>query len=88
MNKTSIKTDAPPKLLWDIMRTWEKENPVNKQRLKENTPAANILSKDIEHQCSFQIHPEANPESKKMGLLRFQPNPLPNWGPGMRSTAM
>ncbi|KAJ8981889.1 hypothetical protein NQ317_007281 [Molorchus minor] len=34
------------------------------------------------------MHPNANPDSKKLGFVRFQANPLPHWGPGARSTAM
>lgn len=88
MNKTSIKTSAPTRLLWDIMRTWERNHPINKKRLIENTPATNILAKKIECECSFDYHQNANPESKKLGFLRFQQNPLPYWGPGTRATAM
>ncbi|KAJ3644543.1 hypothetical protein Zmor_022268 [Zophobas morio] len=88
MNKTSIKTDAPGRLLWDIMRTWESQHPVNQKRLVENSPGTNILAKKIEFGVSFEYHSEASPESKKLGFLRFQQNPMPNWGPGTRATAM
>ncbi|KAJ8949058.1 hypothetical protein NQ318_016960 [Aromia moschata] len=88
MNRTSIKTDAPANVIWDIMRCWEKEHPIAKKRLIENTPAYNILAKQLEKDYSFAAHPAANPESKKLGFLRFQANPLPHWGPGTRATAM
>ncbi|XP_074027535.1 tRNA (guanine(26)-N(2))-dimethyltransferase isoform X2 [Leptinotarsa decemlineata] len=87
MNKTSIKTDAPTKVIWDIMRCWEKLHPVSKKRLVEGVPAC-ILSKQPEKEYSFKAHPAANPASRKMGFVRFQENPLPHWGPGVRSTAM
>ncbi|CAG9863209.1 unnamed protein product [Phyllotreta striolata] len=88
MNKTSIKTDAPTKVIWDIMRCWEKSHPVSKKRLLEGTPVAGILSKPADKEYSFNMHPEANPPSRKSGILRFQENPLPCWGPGFRNTAM
>lgn len=88
MNRTSIKTDAPAKVIWDIMRCWEKKHPISKKRYIENTPVFNILAQQPEKDYSFEIHPEANPESRKMGFLRFQENPSSHWGPGSRATAM
>lgn len=88
MNKTSIKTNAPNKVLWDIMKAWESQHPVNKKRLVENSPGTNILKKEKEFEVSFEYNEKSNPESKKMGFLRFQQNPMPNWGPGTRATAM
>ncbi|KAG5865910.1 hypothetical protein JTB14_011379 [Gonioctena quinquepunctata] len=88
MNRTSIKTDAPTKVLWDIMRCWAKLHPVSKKRLIEGVPASKILSIEAEKEYSFEEHPDANPASRKMGIVRFQENPLPYWGPGSRATAM
>lgn len=88
MHKASIKTNAPTRVVWDIMRCWHKKNPVNPKRLTENSPATNILKVEPEKEYSFELHPEANPESKKLGFVRFQENPTPYWGPGTRSTAM
>ncbi|KAM5309281.1 tRNA (guanine(26)-N(2))-dimethyltransferase isoform 2-T2 [Glossophaga mutica] len=42
--KNAIKTDAPASALWDIMRCWEKECPVKRERLSETSPAFRILS--------------------------------------------
>merc|ERR1719312_393970 len=36
-------------------------------------------------EINFELHPEANPESRMSSLKRFQPNPLPNWGPKMKA---
>ncbi|KAJ8913229.1 hypothetical protein NQ315_016172 [Exocentrus adspersus] len=88
MNRTSIKTDAPTKVVWDIMRCWEKKHPISKKRCIENTPAFNILAQPPEKDYSFEMHPDANPESRKLGFVRFQENPLPHWGPGFKATAM
>ena len=38
-----------------------------------------------DEKVSFEEHPSANPESRKMNLKRFQMNPGRNWGPKMRS---
>nr|XP_022916362.1 probable tRNA (guanine(26)-N(2))-dimethyltransferase isoform X1 [Onthophagus taurus]XP_022916363.1 probable tRNA (guanine(26)-N(2))-dimethyltransferase isoform X1 [Onthophagus taurus]XP_022916364.1 probable tRNA (guanine(26)-N(2))-dimethyltransferase isoform X1 [Onthophagus taurus]XP_022916365.1 probable tRNA (guanine(26)-N(2))-dimethyltransferase isoform X1 [Onthophagus taurus]XP_022916366.1 probable tRNA (guanine(26)-N(2))-dimethyltransferase isoform X1 [Onthophagus taurus]XP_022916367.1 len=87
-NKYSIKTDAPGKVIWDIMRCWVKSHPVSQKRLTPGTPVEVILREKPEKDYSFEIHSEANPESKKLGLVRYQVNPTPFWGPGTRATAM
>ncbi|GJQ72207.1 hypothetical protein Trydic_g3298 [Trypoxylus dichotomus] len=87
-NKSSIKTNAPGRVIWDIMRCWSTNHPVSKKRMVEGTPVYSILSKKSEKEYSFELHPEATPVSKKSGLVRFQANPLPFWGPGIRATAM
>lgn len=88
MHKTSIKTDAPSRVIWDIMRCWQAKNPVNPKRLTENSVAAHILNIKPEKEYCFDLHPDANPESRKLGFVRFQENPLPFWGPGTKATAM
>ncbi|XP_050311091.1 probable tRNA (guanine(26)-N(2))-dimethyltransferase isoform X2 [Anthonomus grandis grandis] len=87
-HKTSIKTDAPPKVVWDIMRCWEKLHPASKKRLQDNKVAATILDQSPDRQHTFDINPNAYSAAKEMGLLRFQANPLPFWGPGSRAQAM
>ncbi|XP_050781098.1 tRNA (guanine(26)-N(2))-dimethyltransferase isoform X3 [Gopherus flavomarginatus] len=42
--KNAIKTDAPPSILWDIMRCWERLHPVKRERLSDTSPAFHILS--------------------------------------------
>lgn len=88
MNKTSIKTDAPSSVVWDIMKCWEKLHPASKKRLKEGTPAYNILKTPPIKEYSLAHHSDANPNSRKLGYVRFQENPTPYWGPGCRATAM
>ena len=39
---------------------------------------------ETENIC-FDLHEDANPESRKNKLKRFQVNPEKNWGPKMRS---
>ena len=63
------------------MRTWIKDHPVSEKRLAQGSVAKAILEKAPKHQISFKAHPEANPDSREKGLLRWQANPLPNWGP-------
>ncbi|XP_074059636.1 tRNA (guanine(26)-N(2))-dimethyltransferase [Macrotis lagotis] len=83
--KNAVKTDVPPSVLWDIMRCWEKENPVKRERLSETSPAFHILKVEPRLQANFSIRNDANPSSRQQGLQRFQANPEANWGPKARA---
>nr|XP_012807664.2 tRNA (guanine(26)-N(2))-dimethyltransferase [Jaculus jaculus] len=83
--KNAVKTDAPASALWDIMRCWEKECPVKRDRLSESSPAFRILSVEPRLQANFTIREDANPSSRQRGLKRFQANPEANWGPRPRA---
>ena len=63
------------------MRAWVKDHPVSEKRLIAGSVAKAILEKEPVHKISFEVHPDANPDSREKGLLRWQANPLPNWGP-------
>lgn len=81
--KKSIKTDAPASFVWDVVRTWQQSHPVKAERLTNVGRA--ILSIPPSGTVSFDIHPSANPNSRQMGLVRYQENPRPYWGPGSRA---
>ncbi|CAH6813381.1 Trmt1 [Phodopus roborovskii] len=83
--KNAVKTDAPPLALWDIMRCWEKECPVKRERLSESSPASRILAVEPRLKANFNIREDANPSSRQQGLKRFQANPEANWGPRPRA---
>ncbi|KAJ3614412.1 hypothetical protein NHX12_017986 [Muraenolepis orangiensis] len=85
--KNAIKTDAPPSVIWDIMRCWEKTNPVKREKLSETSPAFRILSKEPSLQACFTVREDANPQSRKLHLTRFQENPHAFWGPKARARA-
>lgn len=89
-SKISIKTDAPNEVIWDIVRAWEKEHPVKREKLQESSPAARILDRapSSTANISLSMHPHANPISRQKHLSRFQQNPTINWGPGVRSRTM
>jgi len=79
----ALKTDAPPNVLWDILRCWVKSNPIKIP--KENTPAFRILSKEPVLQADFSIRPGTKSGSKQTGPM-FVPAPEPNWGPKARAS--
>ncbi|XP_028977844.1 tRNA (guanine(26)-N(2))-dimethyltransferase isoform X2 [Esox lucius] len=83
--KNALKTDAPPRILWDIMRCWEKSNPVKRERQSESSPAHRILNTEPILQACFDVREDANPQSRRRHLTRFQENPEPNWGPKARA---
>ncbi|KAL7741492.1 hypothetical protein ACLKA6_000811 [Drosophila palustris] len=88
-SKNSLKTDAPPAVLWDILRCWSKRHPVREDRKIPGTPLQAILAKTCSQDYEFdQLHVDANPSSRKKALSRFQENPTPHWGPGTRATIM
>ncbi|PVV02733.1 hypothetical protein BB560_002802 [Smittium megazygosporum] len=76
----SIKTDAPPELIWDIMRTYS-NSIENKKEIPSDSIPAKILSVSPSHEVSFETHKDATPTSKKLKLVRYQVNPEKYWGP-------
>ncbi|KAM4750422.1 tRNA (guanine(26)-N(2))-dimethyltransferase [Anableps anableps] len=85
--KNAVKTDAPPGVVWDIMRCWEKTNPVKREKLSETSPAFKILSTEPSLEACFTVREDANPQSRKRHLTRFQENPQAFWGPKARAKA-
>ncbi|XP_051239722.1 tRNA (guanine(26)-N(2))-dimethyltransferase isoform X3 [Dicentrarchus labrax] len=85
--KNAIKTDAPPAVLWDIMRCWEKANPVKREKLSETSPSFKILASEPSLEACFTVREDANPQSRKRHLTRFQENPQAFWGPKARAKA-
>uniref|UniRef100_A0A665VYP4 tRNA (guanine(26)-N(2))-dimethyltransferase n=1 Tax=Echeneis naucrates TaxID=173247 RepID=A0A665VYP4_ECHNA len=83
--KNAIKTDASPSVLWDIMRCWEKTNPVKREKLSQTSPAFKILSTEPGLEACFTVREDANPQSRKRHLTRFQENPQAFWGPKARA---
>jgi tRNA (guanine26-N2/guanine27-N2)-dimethyltransferase len=87
--KSSIKTDAKMSVLWDILRCWAKLHPVKASKMTPERPLTKILEKESSIEINFdEMHPQANPSSRKQCLSRFQQNPAAHWGPGTRSTLM
>ncbi|XP_056266290.1 tRNA (guanine(26)-N(2))-dimethyltransferase [Pseudoliparis swirei] len=83
--KNAIKTNAPPAVIWDIMRCWEKLNPVRREKLSETSPAFKILSTAPSSEACFTVREDANPQSRRRHLTRFQENPQAFWGPKARA---
>jgi len=83
--ESSVKTDAPTDFLWDLMRAWVKEIPVDSKRMVEGSVSFNILSAELKREIDFTPHPDATSPSQIQGLKRFPPNPESHWGPKPRA---
>jgi len=78
----SVKTNAPQKFVWDVMRSWCVKNPVSEKK-KEMPIIKAILSKPV-LEIDWTRHIDADPPSKRIKLSRFPDQP-PNWGPKARA---
>ncbi|KXS19358.1 N2,N2-dimethylguanosine tRNA methyltransferase [Gonapodya prolifera JEL478] len=79
----TIKTDAPVSAFWDVLRAWVKKNPIKQP---ENGSAAfQILQREPSFEVNFTTHPQSEPQSRKINLVRYQENPTANWGPKARA---
>ena len=76
----SVKTNASPSFVWDVMRCWAKLNQV---KLREpDTVAGALLRVEPSTGVDFTLHPLA---ALDKNVHRFPPNPEPNWGPKARA---
>ncbi|CAM9678414.1 unnamed protein product, partial [Heterosigma akashiwo] len=51
----ALKTNAPPNVLWDVLRCWVKDHPVNPKRLQPGSLAHTLLSKEPELRADFSV---------------------------------
>ena len=90
---TSIKTDAPPSIVWDIMRAYSKINPPlgSKKRDKRRPEGSQdagelILSKEPQIEVDFTVsHALKQLLRNRPDAARFPHNPEANWGPKGRA---
>ncbi|KTW25646.1 N2,N2-dimethylguanosine tRNA methyltransferase [Pneumocystis carinii B80] len=75
-----IKTNASPRILWDIMKSWIKQCPVNKEHIRDGTAGKEILKSDPDTCISFLFHPDIN-KIFKSGLVKCHLNPTKKSGP-------
>jgi len=76
----AVKTDAPPRVVWDVMRCWCVKHPVAEKRLEDrDTAAAKILAKPPLLRANFAT--TAAMRAKPTKARRWAPNPEEYWGP-------
>lgn len=76
----AIKTNAPVKVLWDVLRAWAQRHPPAHPP-KEGTVAHQILSKPIESSIDFAPASSVLDARRDLDVKRFPQNPQANWGP-------
>ncbi|CCJ29733.1 unnamed protein product [Pneumocystis jirovecii] len=81
----SIKTNAPPKTLWDIMKFWIKKYPVSEKRIRDGTVAKEILKVEPNTYIDFTLHQDIE-KIFKYGLVKYQLNPIKDWGPKAKAS--
>ena len=83
----ALKTDAPSRVVWDIMRAWCKEHPPKEGRKKskndEHDAGKKILAVEPSITVDFTV-PEGFDQKKK--ATRYPVNPEKNWGPKPRAS--
>eukprot|EP00727_Mastigamoeba_balamuthi_P013216 m51a1_g8517 putative n -dimethylguanosine trna methyltransferase (549) ;mRNA; f:99773-101867 len=77
----ALKTDAPARLVWDIMRCWAREHPP--KGVPEASPAHALLAVQPLTVVAFGDIPKPH-KDKGAAVPRFIPTPE-NWGPGTRA---
>ena len=87
----AIKTDAPNRALWDVLRCYTRGQPTRTKGLSETSPAHAILAIAPLVEADFTPLKEANKLLEKRDesgnkLSKFMPNPE-EWGPGSKSTS-
>jgi len=90
----AIKTDAPDRVVWDIMRAWYKQREAEqkqnnpKKEPAEGSAAAKILSSEPSIEVDFTM-PKVllkKESDRKKGVARFPVNPEAHWGPKPKAT--
>lgn len=92
----AIKTDAPPAVVWDIMRAWAKIRPPTGSKHKKTRPAA---EKILANPSTITVDFSPVKEAKRMRYrstedgsseknVMFPMNPDENWGPKRKHGAL
>jgi tRNA (guanine26-N2/guanine27-N2)-dimethyltransferase len=78
----SLKTDAPPEALADVIREWVKKNPISAARAQEKTPGNELLARPMTREIDLTITSTIPRENKRFRAnpegLRGGPGSLPN----------
>jgi tRNA (guanine26-N2/guanine27-N2)-dimethyltransferase len=78
----AVKTDAPPALIWDILRWWVKKHPVSAIRRPPGSASAAILDVEPTQEVNFDVPASLRTKPK---ATRYQENPEAYWGPKRRA---
>ncbi len=82
-NPLAVKTNAPTKVLWDLLRCWVREHPV--KEVQHKTPGSAILAIESETIANWTRVNGAFTKAQRDGVTRYPNNPSENWGPKARA---
>ncbi|KAI1492630.1 S-adenosyl-L-methionine-dependent methyltransferase [Biscogniauxia mediterranea] len=86
----SLKTNAPWKVIWHIMREWVRQKkPINVEKITETSPAYTLLRlgktdatpEDEVDKLEVVFDQVLGQDKSQKGLVRYPANPRENWGP-------
>lgn len=84
---SSLKTDAPQSVMWEVMKQWIEAKPITEGSLKETSAGSQILKKPRDPKLEIKLDESLGKDpSKESGVLRYQINPTANWGPMGRAS--
>lgn len=82
---SSIKTDAPSGVVWEVMKRWLQQKPRKEDAVKAGTPGFNIMQRTHAPDLNVVFDKElGKEEGKAHGVVRYQVNPTAHWGPMAR----
>lgn len=84
-SRISMKTNAPPQFVWQIAKNWVRQQGVEESKFKLGSSGARLFTNIKDIDIDWSIHRNAVMESEREHMLRYQDNPLPNWGPMSRA---
>ena len=85
-NPLGVKTDAPPEIVWDVMRAWAKQHANPKRQPDPDSYHDKILNKTPTIEVDFSRASAALSAARTNKIARFPLNPEANWGPKRRHT--
>ena len=81
---SAIKTDAPPDVVWDVMRAYcKKYPPLGSTKKTQSSTAKLILEREPKVDVDFTLRNK--PQDKRIKVARFPSNPERFWGPKARA---
>lgn len=84
---SSLKTDAPQSVLWEVMKKWIEAKPITEGSLKPTSAGTQILKKPLDPTFDIKLDEKLGKDPlKDSGVVRYQINPTANWGPMGRAS--
>lgn len=72
-HKLSIKTDAPNEFIFDMLKAWEKLNPINRDNILKESVAWALLNRESKHEVAWFYNwgPISNTNDLKLFITGF-----------------